>query len=133
MRTELAKMSAANKTIKEWRRNFLVHTNLKLTRANIQSLETERHRLSERCYPHRPFESDLNKNKEVFERIRKAYSFSLDPGYRESWGDMQKHESTNITVKDALEIMDQFAWSDPDDSMTWTVSSMILKAFGTQG
>jgi hypothetical protein len=133
MRTELAKMSAANKTIKEWRRNFLVHTNLKLTRANIQSLETERHRLSERCYPHRPFESDLNKNKEVFERIRKAYSFSLDPGYRESWGDMQKHESTNITVKDALELMDQFAWSDPDDSMTWTVSSMILKALERKG
>ncbi len=133
MRAELVKMSAANKTIKEWRRNFLVHWNLRLTRANIQSLETDRHRLSERCYPHRPFESDLKKNREALERILNSYPFSLDSAYKQSWGEMQRHLSADISVKEALELMNQFAWSDADDSVTWTVSSVLLKALEQRG
>lgn len=128
MRRELAKMAAANKTIKEWRRNFLIHSNLRLTRANIQSLETERYRLETRCFPKRPFECDSKSNHEVFEKIKRSYDFKLDSAYKEAWGPVQRHLSTTISIQEALDLMEQFAWSDADDSQSWSVSSIILKA-----
>jgi hypothetical protein len=133
MRRELAKMAAANKTIKDWRRNFLIHSNLRLTRANIQSLETERYRLETRCFPKRPFECDSKCNHEVFEKIKRSYDFKLDSAYKEAWGPVQRHLSTTISIQEAIDLMEQFAWSDADDSQSWSVSSIILKALAQDG
>jgi Z1 domain len=133
MRSELKKMSAANKTIKEWKRNFLIHSNMRLTRVNIQSLETERHRLEQRCYPKKPFECDYNNNQEVFAKIRRIYDFKLDYAYKQSWGPAQRHESVYVPILEALNLLDEFTWSDADDSLTWSVSSIILKAIEKNG
>lgn len=133
MRDELAKMAAANKTIKEWKRNFLIHSTLRLTRANIQSLETDRHRLETRCFPKKPFACDSSNNHAVFEKIKKTFDFKLDPAYKEAWGPAQRHQSATISIQDALSLMDEFAWADADDSLTWTVSSIILKALEKHG
>jgi hypothetical protein len=133
MRAELKKMSAANKTIKEWKRNFLIHSNMRLTRGNIQSLETERHRLEQRCYPKKPFESDSINNHEAFAKIQRLFDFKLDPAYKENWGPAQRHLSAIVPIQDALSLMDEFTWSDADDSLTWSVSSIILKAIVKHG
>ena len=133
MRAELKKMSAANKTIKEWKRNFLIHSNMRLTRGNIQSLETERHRLEQRCYPKKPFESDSINNLEAFAKIQRLFDFKLDPAYKENWGPAQRHLSAIVPIQDALSLMDEFTWSDADDSLTWSVSSIILKAIVKHG
>ena len=133
MRAELKKMSAANKTIKEWKRNFLIHSNMRLTRGNIQSLETERHRLEQRCYPKKPFESDSINNHEAFAKIQRLFDFKLDQAYKENWGPAQRHLSAIVPIQDALSLMDEFTWSDADDSLTWSVSSIILKAIVKHG
>jgi len=133
MRSELKKMSAANKTIKEWKRNFLIHSNMRLTRGNIQSLETERHRLEQRCYPKKPFDSDSINNHEAFAKIQGLFDFTLDPAYKENWGQAQRHLSAIVPIQDALSLMDEFTWSDADDSLTWSVSSIILKAIVKHG
>jgi len=83
MRSELAEMTKQNKTIKEWRRNFLVHSNLRLTRANIQSLETTRFKLQKRCYPTAPFKCPLIKHQELYTQIRNQYDFSVDALYKD--------------------------------------------------
>jgi hypothetical protein len=128
MRSELAEMTKQNKTIKEWRRNFLVHSNLRLTRANIQSLETTRFKLQKRCYPTAPFKCPLIKHQELYTQIRNQYDFSVDALYKDGWGELQKHLSTRIPLTEALELINRFEWSDPSDSRRWSVSYLILKA-----
>lgn len=128
MRSELAQMTLQGKTIKEWRRNFLVHSHLRLTRANIQSLETSRYKLQKRCFPHAPFKCPAAKHLEIYEKVRSKYNFSLDRRYRDGWGKMQKHLSTQISFIDALELINQFEWSDPSDNRNWSVAYLILKA-----
>lgn len=128
MRSELAEMTKQKKTIKEWRRNFLVHSRLRLTRANIQSLETTRYKLQRRCYPNAPFKCPTTKHRELYEHIRNHYKFNLDTLYRDGWGDLQRHLSTRIPMSEALEIINRFEWADPNDSRRWSVSYLILKA-----
>ena len=132
MRSELAKMAAENKTIKEWKRNFLIHSDLRLTRANIQSLETDRHKLESRCYPNKPFECDSQKNHETFEKIRKSFNFTLDSAYNPKWGDNQRHLSVIVSLEQALPLLNEFTWADADDSASWTVSSIILNALANE-
>jgi hypothetical protein len=132
MRSELAKMAAENKTIKEWRRNFLIHSNLKLTRANIQSLETDRHKLETKCYPNKPFECDSQKNHEAFDKIVKSFNFTLDSAFKPKWGDNQRHLSAIIPLEEALNLLNEFSWPDADDSASWTVSSIILNALANE-
>ena len=132
MRSELAKMAAENKTIKEWKRNFLIHSDLKLTRANIQSLETDRHKLESKCYPNKPFECDSQKNHETFEKIKRSYNFTLDSAYNTKWGDNQKHQSVIVSLEEALNLLSEFTWSDADDSASWAVWSIILNALANE-
>ena len=132
-RKELKEMNAENKTLKEWRRKFLVGATQKLTRANIQSYETQSDKLDKRCYPRAPYVGDLANNRSVLADIRSRFSFQTDSRYKESWRERNKHDSVIITMSEALEILLNFSWTDEIDSRRWSMINLILRGLNEMG
>jgi Z1 domain len=130
-RNELQKMQKAGKSLKKWRRHFLIRAGMQLTRKNIQSLITLRTAESKINYPSKPyfnFEENNSEHLKLLDDITNNWGLEVDPACRPEWTGGQKHLSSNIDADRVLEdVLSKFSWSDPDDAASWDSSFYLLK------
>ena len=131
MRGKLAAMAKSGKKLKEWKREFLLHPGMKLTRKNIQSLETLQFDLPSEIHPHCPFLVDPSQNAAHFALIEKLKSigdFKLDDSCNAKSQDSYKHLSAELPLSQVLDqLQSELSWNDPEDSHEWNSALILLK------
>ncbi len=130
-REELKKMQKAGKSLKKWRRHFLVRAGMQLTRKSIQSLITIRADAMKTMHPMQPYFRAEEYNLEhlqLLDEVTKKWGLKEDKGTKANWTDAQRHLSTYVDADRALDdIVAKFNWSDENDSARWDSSFYLLK------
>jgi hypothetical protein len=130
-REELKKMQEAGKSLKKWRRNFLIRAGMQLTRKNIQSLLTQATDLAKITYPMLPyvkFEEHNPEHLKLIDEISKNWGLKLDKATKKTWTDAQKHLSAYISADVVLDdIIAKFNWSNEKDTARWDATFYLLK------
>jgi hypothetical protein len=130
-REELKKMQKAGKSLKKWRRNFLIRAGMQLTRKTIQSLLTRRTDIKNSMHPMQPYFKAEEHNPEhlqLLDEVTKKWGLEEDEGTKKNWTDAQRHFSVYVDADRALDdIVAKFNWSDENDSSRWDSSFYLLK------
>jgi hypothetical protein len=131
MRGKLAAMARSGKKLKDWKREFLVHPGMKLTRKNIQSLETLQFDLPSEIHPRCPFLVESSQNASHLALIGKLKSlgeFKLDSSCTSKSKDSYKHLSADLPLATVLDLLQSdLSWNDPEDSHEWNSALILLK------
>lgn len=131
MREKLTAMAKSGKKLKDWKREFLLHPGMKLTRKNIQSLETLQFDLPSEIHPHCPFLVDPSQNSAhlaLIERFKSIGEFKLDDSCTEKSHDSYRHLSADLPLAQVLDqLQSEFSWNDPQDSQEWNSALILLK------
>ena len=131
MREKLTAMARSGKKLKDWKREFLLHPGMKLTRKNIQSLETLQFDLPSEIHPHCPFLVDTSQNSAhlaLIEKFKSIGNFKLDDSCNEKSHDSYRHLSADLPLAQALDqLQSEFSWNDPQDSQEWNSALILLK------
>lgn len=130
-REELKKMQEAGKSLKKWRRNFLIRAGMQLTRKSIQSLLTQTTDLAKITYPMLPFFKFEEHNPEhlkLLEDISKNWGLKLDKATKKTWTEAQQHLSAYVDADVVLDdIIAKFNWSNEKDTARWDSSFYLMK------
>lgn len=130
-REELKKMQKAGKSLKKWRRHFLIRAGMQLTRKSIQSLLTIRADAMKTMHPMQPYFKAEEHNLEhlqLLDEVTKKWGLEEDEGTKANWTDAQRHLSAYVDADRALDdIVAKFNWSDENDSARWDSSFYLLK------
>lgn len=130
-REDLKKMQEAGKSLKKWRRNFLIRAGMQLTRKSIQSLLTQRTDAAKITHPMQPYLKAEEYNPEhlrLLDEVTKKWGLSLDDATQKKWTEAQHHLSAYIDADRVLEdIVTKFNWNDEDDSSRWDSCFYLLK------
>lgn len=136
-REELKKMQKAGKSLKEWRRHFLIRAGMQLTRKNIQSLLTQTSDLAKITYPMHPFvkfEEHNPAHLNLLEEVEKSWGLKLDKATKKNWTEAQQHLSGYIDANVVLDdIIAKFNWSHENDGTRWDASFYLLKLMIEEG
>jgi hypothetical protein len=136
-REELKKMQKAGKSLKEWRRHFLIRAGMQLTRKNIQSLLTQATDLAKITYPMHPFvkfEEHNPAHLKLLEDVEKNWGLKLDCATKKNWTEAQQHLSGYIDANVVLDdIIAKFNWSHENDAARWDASFYLLKLMIEEG
>lgn len=130
-REELKKMQKAGKSLKKWRRHFLIRAGMQLTRKSIQSLLTIRADAMKMMHPMQPYFKAEEYNPEhlqLLDEVTKKWGLEEDEGTKKNWTDAQRHLSAYVDADRVLDdIVAKFNWSDENDSSRWDSSFYLLK------
>lgn len=130
-REELKKMQEAGKSLKKWRRNFLIRAGMQLTRKSIQSLLTQTTDLAKITYPMLPyikFEEHNPEHLKLLEDISKNWGLKLDKATKKTWTEAQQHLSTYLDADVVLDdIIAKFNWSNEKDTARWDSTFYLMK------
>jgi len=131
MRGKLAAMDRSGKKLKDWKREFLLHPGMKLTRKNIQSLETLQFDLPSEIHPHCPFLVEPSQNVThlaLIDKLKSLGKFKLDSSCTETSKDSYKHLSAELPLSTVLDyLQSELSWNDPQDSHEWNSALILLK------
>jgi hypothetical protein len=131
MRGKLAAMAKSGKKLKEWKREFLLHPGMKLTRKNIQSLETLQFDLPSEIHPRCPFLVDPSQNAThlaLIEKLKSIAIFKLDDSCTAQSQDSYRHLSAELPLSQVLDqLQSELSWNDPEDSHEWNSALILLK------
>jgi hypothetical protein len=124
-------MQKAGKSLKKWRRHFLIRAGMQLTRKSIQSLLTIRADAMKTMHPMQPYFKSEEYNPEhlqLLDEVTKKWGLEEDEGTKKNWTDAQRHFSAYVDADRALDdIIAKFNWSDENDSARWDSSFYLLK------
>jgi hypothetical protein len=130
-REELKKMQEAGKSLKQWRRNFLIRAGMQLTRSSIQSLVTLRSDATKTTHPLQPYYKHEQFNTEhlkVLDEVAKKWGLDPDPECKKSWTEAQKHLSGYFDADKVLhDVIARFNWINEDDIARWDSNFYLLK------
>ena len=130
-REELKRMQKAGKSLKKWRRHFLIRAGMQLTRSSIQSLLTLRTDATKTMHPLQPYLNAEEHNPEhlkLLDEVTKKWGLETDEATQNKWPDGQRHLSGYVDADRALDdIVAKFSWSDENDSSRWDSSFYLLK------
>ena len=135
-RAEVDRMSKANKSLKEWKRHFMVTAGMQLTRKNIQSLSTIRADAAKTTHPLQPYRIEATQNQvhmKIWENVLSKWDLAWDKSCKKSWPSGQQHRSG---VFDAAKVLDEivagFSWSDTNDVARWNSAYYLLKVLANE-
>lgn len=130
-REELKKMQKAGKSLKKWRRHFLIRAGMQLTRKSIQSLLTRCTDVKKAMHPMQPYfkaEEYNTEHLQLLDEVTKKWGLGEDEGIKKNWTDAQRHLSAYVDADRVLDdIIAKFSWSDENDSARWDSSFYLLK------
>lgn len=130
-REELKKMQKAGKSLKKWRRHFLIRAGMQLTRKSIQSLLTRCTDVKKAMHPMQPYfkaEEYNTEHLQLLDEVTKKWGLEEDEGIKKNWTDAQRHLSAYVDADRVLDdIIAKFSWSDENDSARWDSSFYLLK------
>jgi len=135
-REELKKMQESGKSLKKWRRNFLVRAGMQLTRKNIQSLSTVRDDATSKTNPYEPYFESAEHNPhhlQILEKVTNNWGLKPDEGTKPGWTDAQKHISGRFNAEKVLdEIIAEFSWGNSEDGAYWDSNYYLLKLLANE-
>jgi len=130
-REELKKMQEAGKSLKQWRRNFLIRAGMQLTRSSIQSLVTLRSDASKTTHPLQPYYKHEQHNPEhlkLLKEITEKWGLEKDPETKKNWTEAQTHLSGYIDAEKVLDdVIARFNWVNEDDIARWDSNFYLLR------
>jgi hypothetical protein len=137
MRGKLSAMAKSGKKLKDWKREFLLHPGMKLTRKNIQSLETLQFDLPSEIHPHCPFQIDASQNSAhlaLIDKLKSIREFKLDDSCTPKSHDSYRHFSADLPLAQVLDLLQsELSWNDPQDSQEWNSALILLKVLKDEG
>jgi ribosomal protein L18E len=130
-REELKKMQESGKSLKKWRRNFLVRAGMQLTRKNIQSLSTIRDDAAGKTHPVQPYIESEDHNPhhlKILDDVTNKWKLEPDPATKPNWSNAQKHLSGYFDAETVLDkIIAEFSWGNSEDGAYWDTHYYLLK------
>lgn len=130
-REELKKMQQSGKSLKKWRRNFLVRAGMQLTRKNIQSLSTVRDDAAGKTHPVQPYVESEEHNPhhlKLLDDVTNTWGLEPDPATKPNWSNAQKHLSGHFDAEKVLDkIIAEFSWGNSEDGAYWDSNYYLLK------
>lgn len=130
-REDLKAMQRAGKSLKKWKRHFLIRAGMQLTRKSIQSLLMKRGDGKKSMHPEMPYHNFNDSNPEhlqVLEDVTNNWGLIPDEGTKPGWTDAQKHLSGYFDADRVLDdIVAKFSWGDENDTARWDSNYYLLK------
>jgi hypothetical protein len=132
MRGQLIEMNERGGKLKDWRREFFLTPKMKLTRKNVQSLETLLFDIPGQIHPLSPFTIDDKQNEahlDLIKKIRQIGKFNLDascvdPNLPKSY----VHYSAHIELTKILKLLSsEISWNTTQDSQRWNSAFMLFR------
>lgn len=134
-REALIDMERAGKSLKEWRRNFLVSSGKQLTRKNIQSMATLRSDAKKSNHPQRPWldEKQNLAHLELLRKVQKEYGLARDTDCKRTWTENQQHLAAYVPAEKFIDdIIASFSWADENDSARWISAYYLLRVMAKE-
>ena len=135
-REELRKMQAAGKSLKQWRRHFLVRAGMQLARSSIQSLSTFRVDAMKITHPQKPYVGFEEFNVEhlaLLAEVTQNWGLQPDTKTKASWTAPQRYISGYFEAAKVLdEVVAKFNWSDDLDKARWDSNFLLLRTLSEE-
>jgi translation initiation factor 2B subunit (eIF-2B alpha/beta/delta family) len=135
-RESLIDMEKAGKSLKQWRRNFLVSSGKQLTRKSIQSLATLRSDSKKSNHPQHPWlvsEEQNNIHLELLKKVQSDYGLQRDKDCKRIWTESQQHLAAYVPADKFIDdIIASFSWIDENDSARWISAYYLLRVLAKE-
>jgi hypothetical protein len=127
IRARLQQLLQEGKPLKEWRRRFLLHDSLRMTREQVYDLRLYSKPRSEWYYDNRPLLSAYDVNRQVIDGFVKKVAPVLDPKV-EGLTEQMRHGRTIVNLQQVYEeVLTRVDMKVSDDPAEYTILLLFLK------
>jgi hypothetical protein len=137
MRRELISVATAGRSLKDWKRVFLLSKSMKPTRASVIRLPTSRSSFAKRWFDQRCFDGAdeliFGPNRALVDAFCAKYRFVDDAGHEDRLRESQVHPVAEVPLSEVLEsLLRDFVMTD-EDAVQFAALRILLAVAEDQG